>query len=375
MDSVRPDTHTNLFRLGDDAAVTSDGVTVWRHYRFAVLLAVLMSAATITVAAVYDLPIRDPDGYFGKTYIRLPAIVLACVFLDIAPRAFRRAGGVRDVRRTFVAVARERWTVAHMAVVAVGLTSWYVIYVAFRNLKSFVPFVNDRLFDAELARLDRWFTMGYDPAGLLHEWLGTGLTAHFMSFVYIAWIAFVPASLAAALVWTRNAAATAWYVTAIATDWVLGVILYYLVPSVGPIYADPRGFGDLAGTQNSWIQVHLWTDRVDVLADPQATGAMQTIAAFASLHVGIMVTAFLIALFIDVPTWVRQALGAFLGLTVICTVYLGWHYVVDVIGGVALGAAAVWVAAMVTGNHIGLRPKAPEVVVSTDHRQGILERG
>jgi membrane-associated phospholipid phosphatase len=364
-----------MFRLGDEAAVPSYGVTVWRHYRFMVLLAVLMSAATITVAAVYDLPIRDPDGYFGKTFVRLPAIVLACVFLDIAPRAIRRAARVRDVGPMFVAVARERWTASHMTVVAVGLTSWYIIYVAFRNLKSFVPFVNDRLFDAELARLDRWFTMGYDPAGLLHEWLGTGLTSHFMSFVYIAWIAFVPASLAAALVWTRNAAATAWYVTAIATDWVLGAILYYLVPSVGPIYADPRGFGDLAATYNSWIQVHLWAYRADVLADPNATGAMQTIAAFASLHVGISVTAFLISLFVDVPTWVRQALGVFLVLTVICTVYLGWHYVVDVIGGVALGAAAVWVAAMVTGNHIGLRPKAPEVVVPAEDRQGMLERG
>jgi membrane-associated phospholipid phosphatase len=51
---------------------------------------------------------------------------------------------------------------------------------------------------------------------------------------------------------------------------------------------------------------------------------------------------------------------ACLVLTVIATVYLGWHFFVDTIGGAVLGSAAVWIAALGTGNHVGLRPKLRE---------------
>ena len=41
----------------------------------------------------------------------------------------------------------------------------------------------------------------------------------------------------------------------------------------------------------------------------------------------------------------------------IATVYLGWHYFVDTLGGVVLGAAGVWIAALGTGNHERGRPR------------------
>ncbi len=36
----------------------------------------------------------------------------------------------------------------------------------------------------------------------------------------------------------------------------------------------------------------------------------------------------------------------FLGLTVLATVYLGWHYFADALGGAVLGTAGVWIAAL-----------------------------
>ena len=55
--------------------------------------------------------------------------------------------------------------------------------------------------DDVLARIDRILFLGHDPARVLHEFFGTGAAAHFFSFVYIAWIVLVPASLVVALVW------------------------------------------------------------------------------------------------------------------------------------------------------------------------------
>jgi len=55
--------------------------------------------------------------------------------------------------------------------------------------------------------------------------------------------------------------------------------------------------------------------------------------------------------------WVQVASWVFLGLTVLATIYLGWHFFVDVLAGAALGSFTVWAAAMVTGNRVGLRPQ------------------
>ena len=96
----------------------------------------------------------------------------------------------------------------------------------------------------------------------------------------------------------------------------------------------------------------MWQARLDVLSNPWDTVAVQTIAAFASLHVGIMVTMCLMAHLLRMPTALRVAGWIFLALTVVGTIYLGWHFVMDAFGGAVVGAAGVWIAALGTGNHV-----------------------
>jgi len=324
------------------------------NFRFAAALSVVLAAAAALVATAYHLPLRDPDGVAGPTSVRLPLILLLAFLTDVVPRTLWRirSSPVVDVPRTFVHVVRERWPLEHVRFALVGLGAWYLTYVAFRNLKSFVPFVNRHLWDHTLARLDRVLWLGHDPAAVLHSVLGTTWAAGFFSFIYIAWIAFVPVTLAMALVWSRHITGGAWYVTAVAVDWVLGVATYFLLPTLGPVYADPALFSGLRQTSVSDIQVQMMQDRHAVLLNPFATDAVQTIAAFASLHVGIMVTVCLMTELLHMRRMIRVTMWLFLGLTVLATVYLGWHYFVDVLGGAVLGAAGVWIAALGTGNHV-----------------------
>jgi PAP2 superfamily protein len=326
-------------------------------FRFAVLLSLALAAVAGVVASTYHLPLRDPDGVAVPTYVRLPIILLAAFLTDIVPRAAWRGRSLRRFPKAFVAVVRERWDWEHIRFALVGLGAWYLTYAAFRNLKSFVPFVNRRLWDATLEKLDRILWLGHDPANVLHQLFGTGLAAHFFSLVYVAWIVFVPVSLVVALVWTRDRAAGAWYVTAVAVDWVLGVATYFAVPTLGPVYAEAQDFTTLPHTYVSTLQDSMISDRYTVLYDPFATHAVQTIAAFASLHVGIMVTVCLMVELLRMKRWIRILMWVYLGLTVLATVYLGWHYFVDTLGGAALGAAAVWIAAIGTGNHLRGRPR------------------
>ena len=69
---------------------------------------------------------------------------------------------------------RDHWTRERLTLVVIGLVSFYVTYVSYRNLKSLLPFVmGDKKYDYELHLLDQALFWGHDPAIVLHTALGT----------------------------------------------------------------------------------------------------------------------------------------------------------------------------------------------------------
>ena len=332
-----------------------DVVPLARPYAFVVGLALCTAVVALVVTSAYDLPLRDPDGIAGPAVVRLPAVVLLMLAADVVPRAVRR--------RDLLGVVRERLAPSRLLLVAVGLGSFYVIYVSYRNLKGALPFARPEVQDRELLELDRDLALGHDPADLLHELLGTGLAAHVLSVSYLLFLAFVPLSLGAALVWGRSVRAGAFYVTALSLNWVLGTASYYAVPSLGPVFVRPAEYADLPDTGVTALQASLAQGRAEVLADPAGADAVAGIAAFASLHCSIVFTAVLVAHRLGLPVLVRAALWAFLVLTVLATAYFGWHYLVDDVAGLAIGAASVAVAAAVTRER-STAPPPPALVAA-----------
>ena len=331
-----------------------------REFRAAAVVAAALALAAFMVAWEFHLPIRDPDGVSIPTWVRLPAIVRGAVALDVLMRwvVLVRSSGLsaRDTLRT---VLQGRWDRDQVAFTLTGLVAWYVAYVAFRNLKSYVPFVTDGIRDRELARLDRVLWLGHDPAEVLHQVLGTDWAAWLFSSVYVVWIGLVPATLAIALVFTRRSTSGAWYVTAVSMNWLIGAAVYYLVPTLGPIYSSPQTFAGLPHTYNTSIQEWLLSDRAEVLAGPWDTTAVQTIAGFASLHVAVMITICLVVQSLGMPLVLRVAAWTFALLTAVATVYLGWHHFVDVVAGIAIGVVSTAVAGHATGYTVRRRERAP----------------
>jgi hypothetical protein len=246
-------------------------------------------------------------------------------------------------------VARERWPWRRLRAALIGLAAFYLTYVSYRNLKHFLPLLHPGLVDDELLELDRWMAGGAAPAQLLHDVLGIGATAHVLSWVYLAFLIFVPASLALALVSRGRSGEASWYVTALCLNWTLGTASYYVLPSMGPVYAAPELFWRLPETGTAQLQDSLLVSRWLVLLDPQGTERIQSIAAFASLHVSIIFTAALIAHLTLRSRLVRSLLWGFFALTVTATIYFGWHYIVDDIAGLAIGGGAVLLAGWGTG--------------------------
>ena len=322
-----------------------------RHLLAPVVIGVLSLVVMFAVAAAEGLPIRDPDArYVGSPLALIGVILLIFLALDLVPRTVRRARtegvSARDAAR---ALFLERWWGKRGVVVVACILGFYATYLSYRNLKSFLPFITDGQHDGGLAEFDRWLFFGNDPATLLHDLLGTGLSADILSASYLAFLTFVPVSLGIVLIWSSRVAVGVWYVTALALNWILGALSYYLIPSMGPIYAEPRLFADLPVTGTSELQQTLLEHRTEVINDPTATNAVQSIAAFASLHMAVVFTAALIAHLARAPRGLRIALWAYLGLTALSTIYFGWHYVSDDVAGLAIGAFAVFAAGMLAG--------------------------
>jgi hypothetical protein len=178
--------------------------------------------------------------------------------------------------------------------------------------------------------------------------MGTGFPAHAMSGAYMLFFLFIPGTLAAALVFSRDLQAGIFYVTAQSMNWVLGAASYYMLPALGPIYAEPAAFAHLPSSGVTQLQDILLDQRLEFLRDP-AAGTAQSIAAFSSLHVSIFFTAVLAAHVLGLARPVLIGAWALLGVTVASTVYLGWHYFVDDLGGLVIGAVAVVLARALTG--------------------------
>ncbi len=311
----------------------------------------------LTLAGTHGLPIRDPDArYVGSPLALISLIVAIFVFLDVVPRA---AMGARDggegvyagTRRLFL----ERWWGRRGAIVVVCILGFYATYLSYRNLKSFVPFVTDgSLHDAGLLSLDKTMFFGTPPSSVLHSLLGTGISAEVLSAVYLAFLTFVPLSIGAALIWSSRIAEGVWYVTALALCWMLGALSYYVVPSLGPIYADPHLFNSLPTTGVSQLQQTLMEHRNEVLANPGTSDTVQSIAGFASLHIAVVFTAALIAQLAHAPRVLRIGLWTYFSLTLLATIYFGWHYVIDDVAGLGIGLVAVFGAAAM----VGVRPGA-----------------
>jgi membrane-associated phospholipid phosphatase len=324
-----------------------------RAYGFAVGLALAVAVVAWIASYRYNLPLRDPDGLAGPSYIRLPAIVLLFYLADVVPRALIANRGFGNFRASVVAYTKLRWTGSRVALVSVGLASFYVVYVAYRNLKGFLPYVREgELKDSVLMKLDRTLAFDHYPADILHTVLGTGISAQVLALAYELFLVFVPLSLGAALVWSKNVSTGFWYVTALCVNWVLGTLSYYWVPSLGPFVAKPSLFADLPHTGVTSLQHALEAGRQAYIDDPNSTSTVQSVAAFASLHVSIIFTAALLCHYVIPSRAVRYSMWVYWVLTSISTVYFGWHYLLDDIAGFGIGLFAVWVGAKMTGHRM-----------------------
>jgi membrane-associated phospholipid phosphatase len=121
------------------------------------------------------------------------------------------------------------------------------------------------------------------------------------------------------------------------------------VPGLGPNFSFPFLYVDLDQTSVTSLQESLYWGRYDVLRAPLTTDSIQSVAGFASLHVGIILTLALVTHYTVRHAWIRYGMWAYFGLTVLSTLYFGWHYIADDVAGAAIACLSVWLGGLATG--------------------------
>ena len=245
-------------------------------------------------------------------------------------------GWYRDRRRTAQVL---RVQAAELAYAVRLLVSLVFLFVAYSNLIAAIPLLRPGLFDGWFYRLDQLLFLGHDPLELVSrirtEWFVT-----LMQRSYLFLFFFILFGLSGTFLFgsVREMERTLFSFVLV---YAVGTIGYYLTPSVGPAFYNETShlFRHCA---DSALKLSLYNAYVEFCRHPHTAPVFpfNGLAAFPSLHVAQMAI-FLYSLWRceKVLAWLL-VLPCFL-LTV-ATVYLGWHYVVDIPGGLLVAWAAVF---------------------------------
>jgi membrane-associated phospholipid phosphatase len=337
-----------------------------------VAVAVIMGGLAIVCSQSLGYPLRDPDGFLGPAWLRLPLLVGFAFVADVLPRTLYRArGNPGRFKAEARLLVREHWTRERIVLVLIGLIAFYVTYVSYRNIKNFLPFIMrdgegpPTKYDYALHRFDHWILFGNDPSSLLHQWLGTGVSAYVLSWVYLIFLPMVPVSIVIWAVWSRNVSFGYWFITAQCICWALGTLSYYAIPTLGPNFFFPWLYSDLPDTGVADLQDALFYGRQNILWNPFADG-VQSVAGFASLHVAITVSLALVAQYTLRTRIFKIILWAYVVLVAISTTYFGWHYIADDIAGLLIALVSVYLAALGTGQKFDRGGRSSHPTTSTD---------
>ncbi|OGW28871.1 MAG: hypothetical protein A2X56_14850 [Nitrospirae bacterium GWC2_57_13] len=252
----------------------------------------------------------------------------------------------------FAALPHWPWQIARFALLVAGITAiafsaarpnaWkpatylhaflpvVVIVVAFDSLGDLIPWIWPHYFDDELIRIDRAI-FGVHPTVWMERFIHPVMT----NVLQIAYISYYPMSitLGIVLIMKHRTAAFDEAVFGIVLCFYLSYVGYLLVPAVGPRFT-------LADLQTTGLQASSFT-----LAIQNTLNALEhnKTDAFPSGHTAVALMTLYYAWKFREKRYATILAPTVLAL-ILATVYLRYHYVIDVIAGVLLTVLTIGIA-------------------------------
>ncbi|MDQ3629856.1 MAG: hypothetical protein M3417_00985, partial [Actinomycetota bacterium] len=98
------------------------------------MVAVVTLVAALLATHAAGVPLRDPDHVAAKYLVLVGCAVMVLVGLDVVVRAAHRSGTLTPSRAAIRSVRQERWSWHGAVAVGSAVVSFYVSYMAYRNL-------------------------------------------------------------------------------------------------------------------------------------------------------------------------------------------------------------------------------------------------
>ncbi|MHB8797377.1 MAG: phosphatase PAP2 family protein [Thermoanaerobaculia bacterium] len=258
----------------------------------------------------------------------------------------RPAGTLRQYLQS---LRSPSWLLLTLRIWVAGVLLLY----AYTWLKVAIPLLNERLWDAELARLDQTIHAGLSPSRFLVALFEGTPLLRLLDDVYAIWL---PLTMSGAgfFAMTLSPRARAQFFFSYVMIWTLGVWTYVALPALGPALAYPWEWTTVhAELPRAFEAQALLMSNYGKVVESRMTGVLRAgfnpslgVAAMPSLHVGIDALLLL---------WCfrrARSLAAFfiaaLLLTFLGSIVTGWHFAVDAYVGCLLAgvsfAASKWVS-------------------------------
>lgn len=325
---------------------------VTKDWQFYVFICVVMM-----IAILQTTYIQDPKWFIPNVYVEKMAIIIPIFLVNfIAKYQFEIFFRKKTYKYNFDLIFDVFRSRAH------GFLLFFCILIfngCFTSMKSMLPAIQPFAFDPAIADIDEFIHQG--PAWIHVRFLDgmTGIIRFLYSHVWFLLTTGVtmimcleqPGRLRSQYIWTFLLCWT-----------VLGLVVAGCFMSVGPIFYDrllgDDRFIDLTTRLSSLVTAddvasqypdHLWFAYIT-----QSPGMGTGISAFPSLHLAMATLLFLTAL--RISRWLGAVMLVYLGIIMLGSVHLGWHYGVDGYFSI-IATTAIW---KLVGIGLNASQEAPE---------------
>jgi hypothetical protein len=221
------------------------------------------------------------------------------------------------------------------------------VQISYFELRELLPVVNSTSLDTELSYIDQHI-LHFEPSIYLDRFI-TPATTEWFAFFYFGYFALLAVHVLPMVFFSRRARLTAEFAFGMIMVYAVAHTVYMLVPGYGPVRF-------LADRYEHPLPPGFWLDAV--LNAVQSGGAQKDI--FPSLHTAgpVFLSLFSFRHRDKHPfkyTWPFVAF--FSANIVIATMFLRWHYLIDVIAGIALSSGAFFLAGVISRREIDHRER------------------
>lgn len=257
---------------------------------------------------------------------------------------------------TLTAVRTGWLTHRYLAPLLYRVVTYGCVQITYFMFADLLPLINHRVLDAELYHLDLAL-FGVEPAVYFDRFVNP-VTTEWFAFFYFSYFFVLAMHVLPILFASKSRRMFTEFTLGMIVLFCLGHTLYMFVPGYGPYKAMPEVF------QHELSSGFWWNTTKALVAE---SGAQKDI--FPSLHTAAPTFILLFQFHRrgEAPfkyTW--PLVGFFAVNIIIATMFLRWHYVIDVVAGLCLGVIAHVVSAKFSKREVdrrealGLGPSWPE---------------